>query len=139
MAFLLHLLRDGDLFIDVGANSGSYSILAGKVIGCNVIAVEPLKEAYLRLIKNLELNDISTNVKPLIMGISNHTGRDLFTCDHDAMNHIVTLATDQKVEEVSVTSLDILLENECPSLIKIDVEGWENAVIDGATSVLSNP
>src|SRR4051812_14088428 len=33
MAFVLHLLRDGDHFLDVGANVGSYTILAGGAVG----------------------------------------------------------------------------------------------------------
>jgi hypothetical protein len=41
MSFLLHALQSGDLFVDVGANIGSYSILAGACEGVKVIAFEP--------------------------------------------------------------------------------------------------
>src|SRR5437868_4075814 len=43
MAFVLHLLRQGDCFIDVGANIGSYTVLAGGGIGARCIAIEPNK------------------------------------------------------------------------------------------------
>ena len=42
MAFVLHFLRQGDIFLDVGANIGSYSILAGSEIGCSVYSFEPI-------------------------------------------------------------------------------------------------
>ena len=40
MAFCLHLLRSGDLFVDVGANIGSYTVLASKVAGANSVTLE---------------------------------------------------------------------------------------------------
>ena len=39
---VLHLLRPGDLFLDLGSNVGSYTVLAGAVAGADVIAVEPV-------------------------------------------------------------------------------------------------
>jgi hypothetical protein len=40
-AFLLHLLRTGDLFVDIGANVGVYTVLAAGVVGTDAIAIEP--------------------------------------------------------------------------------------------------
>ena len=40
LMFAIHLLREGDTFLDVGANLGSYTLLAGKRCGAKVIAVE---------------------------------------------------------------------------------------------------
>lgn len=42
MAFVLHLLRSGDLFVDIGANIGSYTVLAGGAVGAKCISVEPI-------------------------------------------------------------------------------------------------
>ena len=58
MTFMLHLLRPGDVFFDVGANAGSYTILAGKVAGASGIAFEPVESTHQRLAKNIELNEI---------------------------------------------------------------------------------
>lgn len=58
MAFCLHLLRPGDLFIDVGANVGSYTILASKVVGANSFTLEPVPETFKRLKRNININDI---------------------------------------------------------------------------------
>jgi hypothetical protein len=41
MAFVLHLLREGDLFLDIGANVGSYTVLASAVCGARTLAFEP--------------------------------------------------------------------------------------------------
>ena len=56
MGFLLHVLRDGDLFIDVGANVGSYTILACAAIGARGYAIEPVPATYRRLVDNIRLN-----------------------------------------------------------------------------------
>src|SRR6185437_5282689 len=47
MMFLLHLLRPADLFADVGANVGSYTILASAVAGAGSISFEPLPATFL--------------------------------------------------------------------------------------------
>src|SRR5262245_10746432 len=56
MGFALHLLRPGDLFVDVGANVGSYSLLAAAT-GADVIAFEP-GEAFPLLKRNVEANHL---------------------------------------------------------------------------------
>src|ERR1700739_1067728 len=53
MGFLLHLLRPNDLFLDVGANVGSYTILASRVCGARVIAFEPDPGAAKALRRNI--------------------------------------------------------------------------------------
>lgn len=50
MAFVLHLLRSGDHFLDVGANVGSYAILACGAAGARVTAVEPIPETFAHLV-----------------------------------------------------------------------------------------
>jgi hypothetical protein len=45
MAFLLHFMREEDLFVDVGANIGSYTILAGNEVGAETIEIEPITDA----------------------------------------------------------------------------------------------
>ena len=54
----LHVLRKNDLFIDVGSNVGSFTILASKVVGANTIAFEPVHNARERFKKQIELNSI---------------------------------------------------------------------------------
>src|SRR5450759_3401797 len=62
MAFVLHFLRPDDLFVDVGANIGSYTILATAGVGANCIAFEPGPDAWEWLCKNIDLNGVRSRV-----------------------------------------------------------------------------
>ena len=74
MGFLLHALKQQDTFIDVGANSGSYTILASAVVGANSIAVGPVQSTFLRLKSNVELNQIEERVEILNLGVAAKKG-----------------------------------------------------------------
>src|SRR5579863_4327451 len=56
MAFLLHFLRPDDLFVDIGANIGSYTILASGVRRARTIAFEPDPVTFAALSRNIALN-----------------------------------------------------------------------------------
>src|ERR1700691_5417356 len=62
MAFVLHALRAEDLFVDVCANVGSYTVLAAGAVGARCIAFEPAPRAYRGLLDNLRLNDLMARV-----------------------------------------------------------------------------
>ncbi len=63
MAFVLHLLRAGDRFADLGANVGSYTVLAAGVRRARVVAVEPGSAARAALRDNVELNGLGDLVR----------------------------------------------------------------------------
>src|SRR5579885_1942342 len=65
MGFLLHLLRPGDLFADVGANVGVYTVLSSAVRGARSIAIEPIPANLADLERNIELNGIASLVTPV--------------------------------------------------------------------------
>jgi FkbM family methyltransferase len=132
MGFLLHFLRPGDLFADVGANVGSYSVLAGAAVGADVIAFEP-GEAFPWLVRNLELNRLTrAQAQRTAVGATN--GIVSFTSGEDTMNHI----DPRGPVTVPITTLDATCRERVPTLIKIDVEGFEADVLQGAGSVLEN-
>src|SRR5690348_855531 len=54
MAFIAHYLRPTDFFVDVGANVGSYTVLAAGVAGASVMSFEPDSLTYHRLVRNLD-------------------------------------------------------------------------------------
>ena len=58
MVFLMHFLRKEDLFIDVGANIGSYTILSSGHVGANTISVEPVPSTFKNLMNNIAINHI---------------------------------------------------------------------------------
>jgi len=141
MSFVLHLLRSDDIFVDVGANIGAYTILAGGVIGAHCIAIEPIPETFQHLIENINLNQIWRAVNPINMGISHAEGILKFSSDKDTMNHVITdnQSPSCSVVNVKVVSLDNIIGDLNPRLIKIDVEGFETNIISGASMTLSRP
>ena len=137
MAFCLHLLRARDLFVDVGANIGSYTVLASKVVGANSLAIEPVPVTFKRLQANIRLNDISSLVDSRCCAAGKNSGVLKFTSDLDTTNRAVDADYMGSSIEVPVESLDQILEQLQPTLIKIDVEGFEPDVIAGANKVLA--
>ena len=63
MLFLLHFLDMDDRFIDIGANIGSYSILASTIIGCHTLSFEPSVKNYKILSFNVQLNNVQSTIK----------------------------------------------------------------------------
>lgn len=140
MAYLLHSVTPQDLFVDVGANIGAYTVLACGVKGARGYCFEPIPSTFSRLAENVLINGLSDRVNCSNIGISDTEGQVRFTSGKGPMNHVIALGED--VEDgvtVPVSTLDRILAGESPSLLKIDVEGFETAVLDGAEAVLSNP
>ncbi|RYU90580.1 FkbM family methyltransferase [Mucilaginibacter terrigena] len=138
MAFLLHLLRPDDLFIDIGANIGSYTMLAGAEAGASVIAVEPIPQTFEHLTQNVKLNNIGNMVTALNIGLGSKKDILKFTRTHDTGNHVAT-DIDTDVVKVNVDTLDNILEGKIPLLLKMDVEGFETEVLNGAINTLAAP
>ncbi|MBL0358825.1 MAG: hypothetical protein IPP72_19040 [Chitinophagaceae bacterium] len=65
MAFLIHYLRPDDHFFDVGANIGSYTILASGVAGCRSVTFEPIPSTFQTLSSNIFLNGLQQKVTAL--------------------------------------------------------------------------
>lgn len=145
--FLNKYLSEGDIFLDIGANIGLFSLHASKRVGSEgmVYAFEPATKTYGRLVDNIRINGIG-NVKPIRIGLSNEDDileLNVSTNGHEAWNTFVS-SNDSKFslkEEVQVRSLDnFILEQGIDisriSLIKLDVEGFEINVLKGSTSLL---
>ncbi len=140
MLFLLHYLRKGELFIDAGANIGSYSILASAEIGAISYSFEPVEHTYNQFQQNISVNNITTKVNSYNLGLASKAGELFFSDEQDSsMNHVLdsnNLSTNSK--RVEVSTLDSVLSNVSPSLLKIDVEGFELEVLNGANETLNN-
>jgi FkbM family methyltransferase len=137
MGYLLHVLTPDDLFVDVGANVGSYTILACAAKGAKGICFEPVPSTFERLMDNLRINNLVERVEARNVGLSDREGDLLFTSGEDTTNH--TVAGDEQasnVIQVRVVPLDASLEGLTPSLLKIDVEGFEMRVLAGARKIL---
>jgi FkbM family methyltransferase len=133
MAFLLHFLRPEDLFADVGANVGSYTVLAAAAVGASAVAFEPGKEAFVWLTRNVELNEAASRVDARHEAVGARCGMVPFTSGLDTMNRI----DPNGLASVPITTLDTACTG-VPALIKIDVEGFEADVLRGASQILGD-
>ena len=138
MAFALHFLKENDLFVDIGANVGTYTILASGAVGAESISIEPIPLTYRRLLDNVYLNNITGKVKALNIALGQEVGELSFTASLDTVNHVATkLDVKTDVIHVPVNTLDNVLQGHSPALIKIDVEGYETLVLAGGKDVLA--
>ena len=134
-----HLLRPGDVFVDVGANIGWYTILGAYLVGSKgkVIACEPSSKIYEHLSKNVEINSLK-NVRLEKIALSNQNGKailDGFTEANLGLGTIIQtnqILTDS-AEEIETKRYDDYFPNELERvrLLKIDVEGAEMMVLQG--------
>ena len=139
MSFVLHALRPDELFVDIGANVGCYTVLAAGAVGAQVVAFEPAARAYAALLDNVRLNNLQARVEARREGVGAQGGQLAFTADLDTLNHVVPPEARRGGLEIPVVTLDGALERRCPCMIKIDVEGYETAVVAGAQRTLRSP
>jgi FkbM family methyltransferase len=122
----------GDLFIDVGANAGGYTIRAAKKYK-KVISIEP-NPVYIQIIRNnITLNSLH-NIIILGVALSNFIGTSKFyTSNLGQLSSLTNFEGSKDVIEVKVTTLEEVIDNlgQIPDLIKIDAEGEEVNVIEG--------
>ena len=137
MALALHSLRSGDVFVDVGANIGAYSVLAA-TSGADVLAFEPIPDTYHHLMDNVRQNAFEELIDARNCGVGSSLGTLHFTSTLDTVNHVVSSeeSSDDTIS-VPVPSLDEALAGREPTLLKIDTEGFETEVIAGAEQALA--
>lgn len=158
--YLLKNLKKGDMFMDIGANVGIYTLIAAKLVGKNgfVISFEPEKTNYASLKNNIQENNFSNvscinkavssqngtmtlNINPLNEGGASlnklnqyHDDDEVFTKEEIEQKFPETIL-EQKTEVVSVDSF-LKTNNKIPSIIKIDIEGAELGALEGSTELL---
>ena len=121
-------LHPGTLFVDVGANVGLYSLWAAD-LGSAVISVEPEPEARRALEENATLNGYEFEVIPA--ALSKEAGVMRFTHGLGPMNHLMPEDSPGGVA-IEVRTLDDLLGDRTAHGVKVDVEGAERFVLEGA-------
>ena len=139
MAFTLHALRASDLFVDVGANIGAYTLLASGCAGAHSIAIEPVHATFSTLMDNVNLNGIAAKVQALECGLGARAGYLHFSQHDDSCNHVVlggAYAASGAVP-TPVRTLDDVLEGQHALMLKIDVEGFEGEVLAGGMGELA--
>lgn len=153
-SYLAKLLRrhlhPGDTFIDVGAHFGFWSLYAATLVGPNgcVISCEPSPDVYEILLESAKHSKVVT---PLPVGLGSYEGTALFAAQGASTGGSFC----RKVTEISrrwwprvpvvelpvqMRSLDAVVQELAvtPTVIKIDVEGFELEVVQGAAQTLTN-
>ncbi|MEJ7610052.1 MAG: FkbM family methyltransferase [Ferruginibacter sp.] len=140
MGFLLHFLREEDTFIDVGANIGSYTVLASGLCRARSVSFEPVPSTFFHLEENIRINNIGHLATLWNAGAGAKTGKLKFTSGLDTVNHV--LSENEQSEnflEVIIYPIDeIIGESAGVRLIKIDAEGFETEVLRGMSEMLKN-
>ena len=137
---LLKHLVDADVFVDVGANIGFYVCLA-RYNGKAVVAVEPQAKNLKILYRNLLANDYQ-DVEVFPMGLASGPGLVKLYGPSGTGASMIPGWAHQHAGYASImplTTLDIILADRFPGkklLIKIDVEGAEHTVLQGAAKLL---
>lgn len=145
LACLKTHLKPGGVMFDVGANAGLFTLTAARLVGPggHVYAFEPDPRQIALLERNIRLNRL-TNVTVVPQAVGHRTGPVPFLLSEDsALNSLRENShPDQKVHQVitvEMTTLDAFIARENigrVDLVKIDVEGAEQWVLEGAHSLL---
>lgn len=139
---LLASIHSGDIFFDIGANAGQHSLIAAHA-GASVHAFEPLPRLAQRVRQNARLNGLLELIQVFEQAVSSQCGEvEIFeqpgeddgshsiigTCKQNSSTAIRTPSTTID-EHIRVTGCR-------PNVLKIDVEGAECLVLDGAKDLL---
>jgi FkbM family methyltransferase len=135
MAFVLHLLHTGDTFLDIGANVGSYTVLASGACGARSIAFEPDPETTDGFRRNVAVNAIAELVTLHECALGARDGDVGFTVGRGAGNRVSA----QGGRRAPMRRLDGIAGATDAVLMKLDVEGYEAEVLAGASDVLASP
>jgi FkbM family methyltransferase len=139
MAFLLHYLRPDEVFVDVGANVGTYTVLASAVVGATSVSIEPAADSFVLLQRNIRVNNIGHLVTATCCAAGKCDEIRQFTVARGPRSTFVGREHVGPAVEVPVKPLDALLEGQATALWKIDVEGSELEVLRGATHAIGSP
>lgn len=127
-------LTPGDLFVDVGANAGVYALWAVDC-GAEVVAIEPSRAAAERLAANVALNAVDDQVEVRQVALAAASGTMTLSIGDDTTNRL--LLDESAGEEVAVQTLDRVLDGRTAAGVKVDVEGAERLVLEGAARSLA--
>lgn len=141
-------MKEGEVMYDIGANIGSYTVLAGSK-GVKVYAFEPEAENFALLVRNMQLNGIAPNAYCLAISDQEKAGI-LYggqpgaggACHSFGEQVGYNLAERQPsfTQGCFGVPIDRLIEDGLPhpQHIKIDVDGLEYKIIEGAKNILAN-
>ena len=144
LGHLLNILKQGDVAYDIGANIGIHTIFMAKKVGSSgqVYAFEPETTTAKMLDDNLKLNNLSNAIVfRNALGDRLQEG-ELYINDKIGRGSLSLIKTDGKrvFQKTTIVPGDDLVQKEnlpIPKVVKIDVEGYELAVLSGLEKTLT--
>lgn len=146
--------EDKKIFWDIGANIGLYSIYACiKHDNIEVVSFEPSTSNTRILSRNIFINNLENKIKIFQLPLGNIANKFLMFNESEFMeglgSHTFGKNTNQEEKifepknkyKIIGSTINFLLDNnilECPDYIKIDVDGIEHLILDGASNHLRN-
>jgi FkbM family methyltransferase len=129
-----------DMFVDIGSHAALYSVIAKtRYPNIEVHAFEPDKTNLCQLYANLFVNKLQTSIKVYEHGLSDTSGKVSFDTSEETSSRGTRRISSTGNIEIEVKRLDDVLHSKGKvAAIKIDVEGHECQVIDGATEFLDS-
>lgn len=136
-----NVIKEGDICLDCGANLGYHTVTMAKLVGKagKVIAFEPLRVIYQQLNGNVFLNDLR-NVIALNVAVGNEQKiiqMDYVDVDHPIGVNIGATKIGKYGDMVEMIKIDDVIQNGV-SFMKIDVQGSEVFLLDGAENLIKN-
>jgi FkbM family methyltransferase len=137
-------LRDDDVLYDVGANVGVYSLIAAAIAPkARIVAFEPGYANFAALCDNISLNGATTIAPlPIVLGESTRSATLAYSdVSAGSARHVVD-GTGSYEQPILVHTIDLLVGMfgvPAPTLVKLDVDGAEAAVLSGAANALARP
>ena len=138
MAFMVHFLRLDDTLFDIGANIGSYALLAASAADARVVAFEPHPGTADFLERNIAHNRLGERIAVRRVALSDRAGDGALTDSLDTMNHVIA-EVGAGSRSVVLETLDSHAAQGRPTMLKIDVEGHEASVLAGGAAALADP
>jgi FkbM family methyltransferase len=149
MNLWLNLAKDANTIMDIGSNTGVYSMVANAVSpSAKIMAFEPVERIAKKFKRNVALNKAENAINLYPLALSNENGTAII---YDSMHeHVysVTVGQDHSAEnvqtkevEISIERLDTFIERNQISkidLMKIDVETHEPEVLEGMGKYLQS-
>ncbi len=142
---VVETLGVGDVFVDVGANVGYFSLLAARAVGADgqVVAIEAVSELAEAIRANALLNQLD-NISVVEAAASDTVGEvELMLAEHpggatiSAADTPPDLVGRRRVRTVTIDGLVAAGDLPAPAMVKIDVEGAEFPVLDGMADLLA--
>jgi protein O-GlcNAc transferase len=143
MPYELEMLSDmqdrisaNELYIDIGANIGNHTLFMASVSGCEVMAFEPNKKLVSALNESISINGLEDKVRVFAKGVGKKQGFASFEKELKCNIGAQKLQCSDEHSEIEIIALDSFLPLENLKMIKIDVEGMEMDVLNGAMRVI---